>query len=55
MNKEQDVVLGILVELFCLDDLIENRGNYGYVERQVTEEEDVKCELKIVDFRVIIL
>ena len=61
MNKEMDRQLTILVGLLSLEDLMENKGNYGFIERQPTEEErkegmkNVVQELRIVDFRVFIL
>ena len=50
--------LKILVSLLGLEDLIENKGNYGFVERKHTAEgseggeERSSQELRIVDFRV---
>lgn len=60
MNKEMDRQLTILVGLLSLEDLMENKGNYGFIERQPTEEErkegmkGVVQELRIVDFWVFI-
>ena len=50
--------LNILVALLALEDVIENKGNYGFIERKPTEEESEggeerpSQELRIVDFRV---
>lgn len=44
--------LQLLQGLFCLNDLVENRGNYGTVERQIDGAEGLAQDLKIVNFRV---
>lgn len=60
MNEEINKELNILVALLGLEDLMENKGNYGFIERKLTDEEKkggmegVVQELRIVDFRVCI-
>ena len=51
IDQEAKKQLEILSSLFCLEDLASNNGNYGVVEKQVTEGGSVQ-ELRIVDFRV---
>ena len=58
IEEEMKRQLTILAMLLSLEDLMGNKGNYGFIERQPTEEErkegmkSVVQELRIVDFRV---
>lgn len=45
--------LKTLSAFLCLEDLLKNTGNYGLATKQ--EEGEKRAELRIVDFRVIIL
>lgn len=57
ISEEAQKQLQLLSLLLSIEDLIENKGNYGIAEQQSSKEEAKESlkELRIVDFRVIIL